>query len=293
MKPRLLVTGATGHLGSYLMRELDGRPLDVTAWGHSRTATSGSARVVNVDLTDPAGIAQAFREARPTVVIHAAAMANAGECAKDPARAAAVNVRGTETLARCCDADRVRLVYVSTDLVFDGNRGWYSNGEPASPTSVYGRTKQDGERVVLASSRNAVVRVSWMFGPSLNGRKNFFVEMVEALRGGPPKTLFLDEWRTPLSLLTAARALIEIAMSDVSGILHVGGPERMSRWEIGERLAAYLGTGTTGLVGGRRPDGPGEPRPRDVSLDSRRWRGLFPNEAWPTFEQSLAETGVG
>src|SRR5262249_21948561 len=158
----------------------------------------------SVDLTDPVKVAEAFDDARPTVVILAAAMANAGECAKDPARAVAVNVRGTEILARCCDADRVRLIYVSTDLVFDGNRGCYSEGDPTSPTSVYGRTKLDGERAVLASSRNAVVRVSWMFGPSLNGRKNFFVEMVEALRGGATKTLFLDEWRTPLALLTAA-----------------------------------------------------------------------------------------
>src|SRR5262245_13264360 len=179
MKPRLLVTGTTGHLGSYLMRELEGRQIDVTAWGHTRTATVGSARVVNVDLTDPAGVAKAFRDARPTVVIHAAAMANAGECAKDPARAVAVNVRGTEILARCCDSARARLVYFSTDLVFDGNCGGYSEGDPASPTSVYGRTKLHGERAVLAFSGNAVVRVSWMFGPPLNGRKNFFVEMVE------------------------------------------------------------------------------------------------------------------
>src|SRR5262249_40468773 len=104
---------------------------------------------------------------------------------------------------------------------------------------------------------------------------------------------FLDEWRTPLALLTAARALLGIAMSGPTGLLHVGGPERMSRWEIGERLAAFLRTGTTGLVSGHRPNGPGEPRPRDASLDSRRWRELFPNEPWPTFEQALREMGVG
>jgi len=292
MKPRVLVTGATGHLGSYLMRELTGRQFDVTAWGHTATTTVGRISSVPVDLTDPERLTVAFRNARPHVVIHAGAMASVVECCGNPARAVAVNACGTSSLAGLCHAAGARLVYVSTDLVFDGARGCYSEVDRVAPTSVYGQTKVTGELAVLAESRNVVVRVSWMFGPSLNGRKNFFVEQVEALRGGPPKTLYRDEWRTPLALSTAARALIGIAMSDVSGVLHEGGPERMSRWEGGERLAAYRGTETTGLMCGHRPDGPGEPRPRDVALDSRRWRGLFPHEQWPTFEQALVEMGV-
>jgi dTDP-4-dehydrorhamnose reductase len=292
MKTRLLITGATGHLGSYLIREVAETQLEVIAWGNSRTATLASTRTVSVDLTDPSRVAAAFRDAQPNVVIHTAANANANKCAKDPAAAVAVNARATETLAGHCNAVGSRLVYVSTDLVFDGNRGHYSEDDPASPTSVYGRTKLDGEPTVLAGPKNAVVRVSWMFGPSLNGDKSFFVEQIEALRGGPKRTLYTDEWRTPLALQTAAQALIGIALSNVSGILHVGGPERMSRWEFGERLAAYLGTTVTGLLSSCRPSGPGEPRPRDVSLDSTRWRVSFPDQPWTTFERALTEMGV-
>jgi dTDP-4-dehydrorhamnose reductase len=293
MRKRLLITGATGHLGGYLMRESDSAEFDVIDWGGPRTKAAVSAKAKSVDLTDPVAVAAAFKDARPDVVIHAAAMANAEGCAKDSLRAVEVNACGTATLARLSREDGVRLVYVSTDLVFDGERGRYIETDHAAPTSVYGQSKVTGEWAILGTDRNAVVRVSWMFGPPLNGGKNFFDQQVEAIRGhGPPKDLFCDEWRTPLSLLTAARALIEIAMSDVGGILHVGGPDRMSRWEVGVRLAAHLKCGTTGIRSVSRPIR-GEPRPRDVSLDSGRWRALFPQVPWPAFERALAEMGVG
>jgi dTDP-4-dehydrorhamnose reductase len=294
MKRRLLVTGATGHLGSYLMRELATSQFEVLAWSHSAPSVVAGTDAVAVDLTDADGLGDAFKVARPDVVIHAAAMANPANCFEDRAQAVAVNALGTASVSKLCDAYGARLVYVSTDLVFDGERGHYSVADPVAPTSVYGQTKVTGELAVLASDRNVVVRVSWMFGPSLNGRKSFFVEQMEALRGGPTKSLFHDEWRTPLALHTAAGALIGIAMSEVTGILHVGGPERMSRWEVGQRLGTFLKLGTTGLQPVSRLANPGrEPRPRDVSLESTRWRDSFPKQPWPTYEQALSEMGVG
>jgi dTDP-4-dehydrorhamnose reductase len=245
-----------------------------------------------VELTDSSALSVAFANARPEVVIHAAAEANVVECADHPEKAEAVNTKATAWLTRLCDGMGARLVYVSTDLVFDGERAPYAESDPVAPLSVYGRTKLAGELAVLTSPRNAVVRVSWMFGPSLIERKNFFEKQVAALRGGSPANVFHDEWRTPLGLATAARALIGIATSDVTGVLHVGGPERMSRLEIGQRLAAHLGTGTAGLKSTSRLDVPGEPRPRDVSLDSTRWRVSFPDQPWTTFEQALTEMGV-
>lgn len=292
MAKRVLVTGANGQLGAYLVRELVAGGADVVAWSHSRPANLSGVSARPVDLTDSAATSSALSEARPDVVIHAAAEANVSKCAENPQRAEAVNARATSTLADFCDATGVRLVYVSTDLVFDGERGRYSETDPIDPLSVYGRTKAAGERAALASNRNAVVRVSWLFGPSLVGRENFFGQQMAALRAGRPVRLFHDEWRTPLGLATAARALVEIATSDVTGLLHVGGPERMSRLEIGQRLAAHLDAGMAGLVSASRVEVPGEPRPRDVSLDSTRWRDSFPHQSWPTYERALAEMGV-
>jgi len=101
--------------------------------------------------------------------------------------------------------------------------------------------------------------------------------------------MFEDEWRTPLSLLTAAQGLVRVALSDQTGLLHMGGPERMTRLEIGRRLAAFLKADPELLLPvNRNGDSAAEPRPRDTSLDSSRWRTLFPDQEWPAWDDSLA-----
>jgi dTDP-4-dehydrorhamnose reductase len=234
----------------------------------------------------------AFREAQPDAAIHAAAMAAVSDCTRDLARAAAVNTGATGELAELCAAAGARLVFVSTDLVFDGERAPYREADEPAPLSVYGRTKAAAERAVLKSPGHAVVRVSLLFGPSINGRANFFDKQIEALRGGQPVCLFHDEWRTPLGLATAAKALVAIADSNVGGIVHLGGPERMSRVEMGVRLARFLGIRAAGIEPASRQTAGGEPRPRDVSLDSTRWRQQFPTILSPRFEEALAGMGL-
>lgn len=292
MPGRILVTGATGQLGAYLVRELAGQGTPVVAWGHAQGGAMFGVPFRPVELADPDEVAAAFAVAQPATVIHAGAMAAVGDCARDPDRAAAVNVGGTHVLAELCAAAGARLVLVSTDLVFDGERPPYTEADPPGPLSVYGRTKVEAERAVLVHPGHAVVRVSLLFGPSLNGRGSFFSGLVEALRAGRAVRPFEDEWRTPLGLAAAARALIGIASSGVAGLWHVGGPERMSRLEMGRRLAAYLGVDPGLIEAVSRATAPGEPRPRDTSLDSVKWRTHFADRPWPGFEPALAEMGV-
>lgn len=293
MADRVLVTGASGQLGAYLVRELVGQSRDVVAWGHSQPVTISGVPALPVDLTNSAAVVAAFRAANPRTVIHAAAMAAVADCGRDPAGAEAVNTRAAGALADLCDAAGARLVFVSTDLVFDGERAPYRETDPPAPLSVYGRTKATAERAVLERAGHAVVRLSLLFGPSLNGKANYFDHQVAALRGGRPVRLFHDEWRTPLGFATAARALAAIVTSEVTGLVHVGGPERMSRLEMGQRLAAHLNAGARAIESVSRLNLSGEPRPRDTSLDSNRWRNTFPDLQSPTFEQALAEMGVG
>jgi dTDP-4-dehydrorhamnose reductase len=163
-------------------------------------------------------------------------------------------------------------------MVFDGEHAPYREEDEPAPLSVYGRTKAEAERVALAVPGNAVVRVSLLLGPSLTGRPSFHDEQAAALRAGRPLRLFEDEWRTPLTLQAAAQALLAVVGCGYAGVLHVGGPERLSRLDMGRRLAAALGVSAAGIVPTRRADLPSpEPRPRDLSLDSSRWRALFPD----------------
>ncbi len=283
---RLLITGAGGLLGAYLLREV--RDRGAVAWGGPRGGERFGIPLRPIDMTDAGAVAGAFRANRPDAVLHAAALARVGDCWRDPDRARRVNVEATATLARLAGDAGVRFVHVSTDLVFDGEHAPYREGDPTAPVSVYGRTKSDGERAALSAPRSAVVRVSLLYGPSLHGKPSFFDEQVAAFRSGRPATLFRDEWRTPLDLATAARALLAVTASDFTGLLHVGGPERLSRLEMGLRLAAFLGTNPSPVVPADRESVPGpEARPRDVSLDSSKWRSTFAGVPWPSFEEGL------
>jgi dTDP-4-dehydrorhamnose reductase len=129
-----------------------------------------------------------------------------------------------------------------------------------------------------------------LYGPSVTGRASFFDEQVAALVARRPMNLFVDEWRTPLDLQTAAGALVELALSDRAGLFHIGGPQRLSRWEMGCELAAVLGANGDAIVAGRQADlATAEPRPRDVSLDSSKWRAAFPAQPWPTIRDALRQ----
>jgi dTDP-4-dehydrorhamnose reductase len=286
---RLLITGASGQLGAYLLWQLRGTP-SVTAWSGARRGELWGFPLRGVDLGDRDAVAEAFAQARPDAIIHAGARAKVADCYRDPATAQRVNAGGTAALAELADASRARLVLVSTDLVFDGEGAPYQENDAPSPLSVYGRTKAAAEEAVRGVPRGLVARVSLLYGPSRSGRPSFFDEQVAALQQGRPLTLFHDEWRTPLDLATAARALLQLASSEVSGVLHIGGPERLSRLEMGQRLARFLGVAGENIVSVGRSDVPGtEPRPRDTSLDSSRWRGLFPSLPWPVWEEALSQ----
>lgn len=286
---RVVVTGATGLLGGWLVAELASRGDDVTAFGGPSREENG------LDVTDGVAVSAAIAAARPEAVIHAAALSAMSDCARDPALAQRINVEGTANVARACRDARARLVHVSTDLVFDGEHAPYTESSPTAPTSIYGRTKVDAEREAMQAD-GVVVRVSLLFGPTRTTRRGFFDQQLDMLRHGVRLRLFDDEWRTPLSLRAAAEALSAIARSDVNGVLHVGGPERLSRWEMGLALAGALdlpaSAAESSIERASRTSIGGEVRPRDVSLDSTAFRRTFPGIADAPFAAECARMGI-
>jgi len=291
---RLLITGASGQLGGYLLRALRGTSDTVAAWSGTQAQTRFAFPLEPVNLADEGLVTDAFRRGRPTVVLHAAAVAGVAACHRDPLHAQTINTHASAHLAELAGAAGARLVLVSTDLVFDGARGEYTEDDVPSPLSMYGRTKRAAEQAVLTAPGAVVARLSLLYGPTLNGRPAFFDDQVTALRTQRPIPCFVDEWRTPLALETAAQALVALARSDFQGLIHLGGPEKLNRWEMAHRLAEVLGLDPHALVPTTRASAPApEPRPRDTSLDSSRWRALFPNQSWPTFAAALREMMEG
>src|SRR5262249_48570044 len=147
---RLLLTGASGLLGAYLLRELAQWQGDGVAWSGTQGGDLFGRRLLPVDLADTDQVVAAFRQSKPTVVLHAAALASVAECQRDPQRARQVNVQATALLAELAAEGRARLVFVSTDLVFDGEHAPYRETDSAAPLSLYGATKAEAESAVLA-----------------------------------------------------------------------------------------------------------------------------------------------
>jgi dTDP-4-dehydrorhamnose reductase len=286
---RILLTGASGNLGTYLLDRLAADGREVVAWSGSAASRRGGIDLRPIDLADAPGLAHALDEADPGAVFHLAAISTADGVRRDPDRARAVNVAATAQIAAWCARHGRRLLYTSTDLVFDGSKPWNREDDPAEPVLAYGRTKRGAEAAVLACPGGLVARVSLLYGFARNGRPAFFDRTIAALRRGEPQALFEDEFRTPLDLATAADALARLLDSSAAGLVHLGGAERMSRHQLIARSAAALGLDRSLVRANRQADAASpEPRPADVSLDTSRLASLLPDLRRPTIEEALS-----
>ena len=269
---RVLVTGAAGLLGGRVAALLAAR-FDVVAARHTTAPPPGIA-VVDLDLLDPASLASTLERARLDAVVHCAAQSNPDRCEREPRPAERLNVEATAELARACGTRGLRLVSLSTDLVFAGDRPFAREEDPPGPLLVYGRTKLAGEEAVVAEAPDAaVLRVALVAGRG-HGAKGTSTESIAwALRARRPLRLYTDQVRTPVDSASVADAVSRALERPVSGRFHLGGPERVSRYELGLRVAAVLGASGDGIVPVTVAEMPQEARrPADTSLDSGRAR---------------------
>ena len=228
---RLLLTGSSGYLGQRVLRAAQG--WEVTAAYFSRPP-GGQFQAVALDLRDGPAVRAALRAARPDAIIHTACSNRNAEQIRAIRPAAA-------HLAQFAAETGVRLVHVSTDLVFDGEQAPYTDEAPLSPLGDYGQAKAEAEAIVRRACPNAViVRPSLIWG--LDPLDHQTRWLAEAARSGGPATLFTDEIRCPVFVADLAEALLELsARPEVAGPLNAGGAQALNRWAFGLRLLAALG----------------------------------------------------
>lgn len=274
---RWLVTGASGQLGGHVCRVLQRRSAGVLALAGRGDVGAAGVAVARVDLQDQAGLQAAVREFRPDFVVHAGAMTAVSDAFARPDEARRINTDATRVLAQAAIDAGGRLVFTSTDMVFSGAAAPYDEGSPPQPLSVYGRTKWDAERAILEVPGVLVVRIPLLFGFPVTARASTFASQVASLRAGQELRLFTDEFRTPIWNQDAAAALVALAESGRSGLIHLAGPERLSRCEMMQRVARRIGAAQATLTPISRLSIPAaEPRPADLSLRAALFHGAFP-----------------
>jgi dTDP-4-dehydrorhamnose reductase len=286
---QLLILGASGFLGPHLVAAARKAGWRVVAAARTPAAAPrmdglGADEAVAWDAEQAGATGELIGRVRPAAILNAAALARPVECERDPARAFALNAELPRALARIARERGLRLVSVSTDLVFGARppRGArYSEEDAPSPVHVYGRSKAEGEAGVLAAHPSAlVVRLPLLYGDSGGRGLGASDQLLAALRRGERPRLFTDEWRTPLEAGNAARALVELLGREERGLLHVAGPERLTRHELG--LAVLVARGLAPAEAEERVRratraelGLAEVRARDAGLDSCRARALL------------------
>ncbi len=268
----VLVTGAGGRLGGRLAVLLGSRFRTVA--GVHRAASPPGVPTHRLDLTDPGSLEAALEATGARAVVHCAALADADACERDPEAAHRVNVEACVALARACAERGTRLVAVSTDQVFSGERPFWSEADEAKPLSTYGRSKREGEQAILGfCGRAAVVRVALLSGRVHGPHPSCTEAIAWALREGRPLRLFTDQHRTPVDPESVAHAVAALLQRQSVGLFHLGGPERLSRHELGQRVAALLGLDPRPIQAVRQADLSFDaPRAADASLDSSHAR---------------------
>jgi dTDP-4-dehydrorhamnose reductase len=246
----------------------------------------------HLDLADSAAVRAAFHRDNPQLVIHCAALSKSPDCEANPALARKLNVETMALLAEL--AAGVPLVFLSTDLVFDGRQGNYDEAAPVSPLGVYAETKAAAEQILLANPNHTVIRTSLNGGTSPTGDRGFNEQMRRAWQAGQSLRLFTDEFRSPIPAEVTARAIWELATLDNPGLYHVAGGERLSRWRIGQILAARWPDLKPQIEPGSLKQYRGAPRAPDTSLNCAKaqellsfrlpglteWLSAHPNEAF-------------
>lgn len=265
---KLLVTGASGFLGWNLC-QLARSDWEVYGTYFSQPISIPGVEIDRVDLRNFQQFQSYFQAILPDAVVHTAACSQPNFCQLEPQSSYAVNVTASGYVARLCAIANIPCAFTSTDLVFDGWHPPYRETDPVCPINRYGEQKVEAERLMRhIHPRTAICRMPLMFGVVPPTATTFIQPFLKTWRQGGALSLFVDEFRTPVSGTTAARGLL-LALAKWEGVLHLGGPERISRYEFGRLLAQVFNFPDAQIEACRQADvSMAAPRAADVSMDS-------------------------
>jgi dTDP-4-dehydrorhamnose reductase len=284
---KVLVTGGSSTPGFRIVEEFAKAGYKVVAQYNEHEIPAVDKVVkVKADFQDIEKVVKLVNEVKPDIVIHTAAIGDVDKCEIDKGLAWRVNVEATLALVKSVSKLNSYFLYLSTDYVFDGERGLYKEDDVPNPINYYGFTKLVAENIVRSGlERYSIVRTSHIYGFGM-GRKNFARAVIEALSQGQKIKALVDQWLSPTLNTLLAKAVRELVEMGYIGVIHIAG-ERINRYEFAKAIARRFGFNED-LV---------EPitmrdiqfrarRPRDSSLDTSKARSMLKTDFY-TLKNSL------
>jgi dTDP-4-dehydrorhamnose reductase len=263
---RIFITGGSGLLGSKLaeIAVAEGAQV-ISGYAHNKPEHGEG---VLFDLLHPARVSDLVDEMRPDVIVHSAALTDVDRCEREKDLAYKMNVEGTRVLAEAAENASSFMVYISTDYVFDGLRGMYREDEPANPVNYYGYSKLLGEQFC----QGCIARTCVIYGSRpASGKVNFALWLINSLRSGKEVHVVTDQFITPTLNTNLARMVLEAANRRLSGVFHLAGATRISRYDYAMELARVFDLDSSLIVPSRMADLKWDAkRPIDSSLDTSK-----------------------
>jgi len=276
---KLLVTGASGLLGTRICQLATKQNYEVYS-AHSQHATQ-SGTPIKLDITDSTALKQIFDKTKPDAVVHSAALSDVDKCEEKKDLAWKINVESTSNIAQLCHKHNCFLVYVSTDYVFNGEKGNYKETEQTAPINNYGLTKLKGEQEIKQSTAEyCIARTSVIYGSiPAAGKVNFALWLIEKLRKKEETKTVTDQWNSPTLNTNLAEMILEIVEKRITGTFHLAGATRLSRHEFAQKIAETFDLDENLL----RPTSSEKmpwmaKRPRDTSLNVEKAKQTLKNK---------------
>lgn len=238
---KLMIFGGSGFVGGNLAKAAQQKGWEVYIIDSFYRAGVNSAQWKIADITDKASVDSVMDEIGPDAVVNVAAIADIDKADKDRELAWKVNVDGAKYIAESCASRNTKLIFFSSDAVFDGKSQDYTEGDKTDPVNFYGITKMEAEKAVLLAHSDAVIiRISLVVGFPVTGGNSFLAGLENKLRAGNEIYCSGNEVRTPIDVLTLCECVLELAEGSYSGVLHLGSLNSIDRYELTRKFAGLM-----------------------------------------------------